>query len=107
VSDKFPSAFSEFPIGSQIAGYRLEEQIGRGGMEITVADSNPNHVHGGDTLTLVSTQRAPQGGGSAAVLGFLPSGQTPREFGLAPGGTLLVTDNSSGQLQAIDTGSLP
>jgi DNA-binding beta-propeller fold protein YncE len=79
----------------------------RGGTEIMVADSNLNHVHGADTLTLVSTQRALRGGGSAAVLGFLPSGQTPREFGLEPGGTLLVTDNSSGQLQAIDTGSLP
>jgi DNA-binding beta-propeller fold protein YncE len=79
----------------------------RGGTEIMVADSNLNHVHGADTLTLVSTQRALQGGGSAAVLGFLPSGQTPREFGLEPGGTLLVTDNSSGQLQAIDTRSLP
>jgi len=79
----------------------------RGGTEIMVADSNLNHVHGADTLTLVSTRRALQGGGSAAALGFLPSGQTPREFGLEPGGTLLVTDNSSGQLQAIDTGSLP
>jgi DNA-binding beta-propeller fold protein YncE len=79
----------------------------RGGTEIMVADSNLNHVDGADTLTLVSTQRALQGGGSAAVLGFLPSGRTPREFGLEPDGTLLVTDNSSGQLQAIDTGSLP
>jgi len=79
----------------------------RGGTEIMVADSNLNHVHGADTLTLVSTQRALHGGRSAAVLGFLPSGQTPREFGLEPGGTLLVTDNSSGQLQAVDTGSLP
>jgi DNA-binding beta-propeller fold protein YncE len=79
----------------------------RGGTEIMVADSNLSHVPGADTLTLVSTRQALQGGGSAAVLGFLPSGQTPREFGLEPGGTLLVTDNSSGQLQAIDTGSLP
>jgi len=79
----------------------------RGGTEIMVADSNLNHVPGADALTLVSTQGALRGGGSAAVLGFLPSGQTPREFGLEPGGTLLVTDSSSGQLQAIDTGSLP
>ena len=34
MSDEFPSAFSEFPIGSQIAGYRLEEQIGWGGMAV-------------------------------------------------------------------------
>ena len=34
MSDGFPPAFGEFPIGSQIAGYRLEEQIGRGGMAV-------------------------------------------------------------------------
>ena len=34
MSDEFPQAFSEFAIGSQIAGYRLEEQIGRGGMAV-------------------------------------------------------------------------
>jgi hypothetical protein len=30
-----------------------------------------------------------------------------REFGLERGGTLLVSDSGSGQLQVIDTGSLP
>jgi DNA-binding beta-propeller fold protein YncE len=79
----------------------------RGGTEIMVADANLSHVHGADILTLVSTQRALQGGGSGAVLGFLPSGRTPRELGLEPGGILLVTDSTSGQLQAIDTRSLP
>jgi DNA-binding beta-propeller fold protein YncE len=34
VSDEIPSAFSEFSVGSRIAGYRLEEQIGRGGMAV-------------------------------------------------------------------------
>jgi DNA-binding beta-propeller fold protein YncE len=34
VNDEFPQAFSEYAIGSQIAGYRLEEQIGRGGMAV-------------------------------------------------------------------------
>ncbi len=79
----------------------------RGGTEIMVADANLNNVPGAYTLTLVSTQAALQGRGPGAVLGFLPSGQVPREFGLEPGGTLLVSDNGSGQLQAIDTGSLP
>ena len=72
-----------------------------------VARLEPQPRARADILTLVSTQRAVRGGGSAAVLGFQPSGQTPREFGLEPDGMLLVTDNSSGQLQAIDTGSLP
>ena len=34
MNDEFPQAFSEYAIGSQIAGYRLEEQIGRGGMAV-------------------------------------------------------------------------
>jgi serine/threonine-protein kinase len=34
VSDEIPPAFGEFSVGSQIAGYRLEEQIGRGGMAV-------------------------------------------------------------------------
>jgi DNA-binding beta-propeller fold protein YncE len=38
-----------------------------------------------------------------ANLNNVPGG----ESGLEPDGTLLVTDNGSGRLQAIDTGSLP
>jgi serine/threonine protein kinase len=34
VRDEIPPAFGEFSLGSQIAGYRLEEQIGRGGMAV-------------------------------------------------------------------------
>jgi protein kinase-like protein len=34
VSDETPSASAEFAIGSRVAGYRLEEQVGRGGMAV-------------------------------------------------------------------------
>jgi DNA-binding beta-propeller fold protein YncE len=34
VSDHYPTGSGEFPVGAQIAGYRLEEQIGRGGMAV-------------------------------------------------------------------------
>jgi DNA-binding beta-propeller fold protein YncE len=34
VSDEYPSATGGFTAGSQIAGYRLEEQIGQGGMAV-------------------------------------------------------------------------
>jgi len=34
VSEEYPSGSGEFAMGSQIAGYRLEEQIGRGGMAV-------------------------------------------------------------------------
>jgi DNA-binding beta-propeller fold protein YncE len=79
----------------------------RGGTQIMVANANLSNFPGEYTLTLVSAQGALQGG-SGAVLGVLPSsGQNPREFGLEPGGTLLVSDTGSGKLQVIDTGSLP
>lgn len=80
----------------------------RGGTHIMVADANLNKLPGANTLTLVSAQTAVQDRGSGAVLGFMPSaGRVPREFGLEPDGTALVTDNGSGQVQAIGTGSLP
>jgi serine/threonine protein kinase/DNA-binding beta-propeller fold protein YncE len=78
-----------------------------GGNEIMVADANTRGVQGADNLALISTQLALQGK-SGAVRGFISTGRIPRELALEPGGkTLFWTDNGSGQLQAIDTGSLP
>src|SRR5215467_9342865 len=34
VSEQTPPAHGEFGVGSRIAGYRLDEQIGRGGMAV-------------------------------------------------------------------------
>jgi DNA-binding beta-propeller fold protein YncE len=80
----------------------------QGGKEIMVADANLIGVPGDDNLALVSTQKALQGQDRGALLGYIPAGLTPRELAVEPGGkTLLSTDNNSGQLQAIDVGSLP
>jgi serine/threonine-protein kinase len=85
----------------------IGETFIRGGTQIMVANANLSNYPGAYTLTLVSTQGALQAG-SGAVLGVMPSsGQMPRELGLERGGTLLVSDSGSGQLQVIDTGSLP
>jgi hypothetical protein len=80
----------------------------KGGSEIMVTDSNLKNVAGADTLALISTQRALAGQNRGALLGFVPTGHVPREAELELGGqTLLVTENASGQLQAINVGSLP
>jgi Lactonase, 7-bladed beta-propeller len=79
-----------------------------GGTAIMVADANTRGVQGADNLALVSTRLALLGQGGA-LQGFIPSGAVPRELAVVPGGkTLLVTNNTnSGQLQAVDLGSLP
>jgi DNA-binding beta-propeller fold protein YncE/tRNA A-37 threonylcarbamoyl transferase component Bud32 len=78
-----------------------------GGKAIMVADANTHGVPGADNLALVSSALALEGG-KDALRGFISTGRVPRQLVVEPGGkTLLVTDYGSGQLQAIDTGSLP
>jgi DNA-binding beta-propeller fold protein YncE len=78
-----------------------------GGSEILVADANLHNVGGADNLALISTQMALQGK-TGALRGFISAGRVPRELAAEPGGhTLLSTDYGSGQMQAIEVGSLP
>ena len=78
-----------------------------GGNEIIIADADLRGASGADNLALISTQQALQGR-AGAVRGFITTGVKPRELAVEPGGkTLLSTDFGSGQLQAIDLGSLP
>jgi DNA-binding beta-propeller fold protein YncE len=77
------------------------------GREIVVADADSIKKPGEGNLALISTQTALQTQGRRALIGYIPAG-TPRELALEPDGkTLLATDNKSGQLQAVDVGSLP
>jgi DNA-binding beta-propeller fold protein YncE len=78
-----------------------------GGSEIVVADANLHKPAGADNLALISTQMALQGK-TGALRGFIPAGRVPRDLAAEPGGhTLLSTDYGSGQMQAIEVGSLP
>jgi DNA-binding beta-propeller fold protein YncE len=79
-----------------------------GGKEIIVADANRINRPVEDNLALVSTQKALHGENRGALLGYIPAGRSPRELAVEPAGqTVLSTDNNSGQLQAINVGSLP
>ena len=78
-----------------------------GGRRILVANSNLHGKPGvAGTLSVISTAAALSR--SPALLGQISSGAFPREFSVAPDGkTALVTNSGSGQVQAIDLGTLP
>jgi DNA-binding beta-propeller fold protein YncE len=78
----------------------------RGGTLIVVADSNRFGATGqNSTLSVVDASAALAG--RAAIVGDLPAGGFPRDMALSPGGTLLVSDYASGQVQGIATADLP
>ena len=78
----------------------------RGGTLLVVADSNRFGATGANAdLSVVSVPAALAG--RPAVLGNLASGQFPRDMAVSPSGTLLVSDFSSGLVQAIATAALP
>jgi DNA-binding beta-propeller fold protein YncE len=75
----------------------------RGGSLIVIADSNRFSQQGAaSSLAVVKVAARP------ALLGYLPAGLFPREMAVEPGGgTLLVTNFASGQLEAVSIPSLP
>ncbi|MFI5065398.1 MAG: hypothetical protein ACHP9Z_15680, partial [Streptosporangiales bacterium] len=77
------------------------------GTRIVVADSDRGKPPGGASdLAVVGVQDALAH--RPALLGYLASGQQPRQFALLPGGgTLLVTNTGSQQLQAVNLAHLP
>ena len=78
----------------------------RGGDLLVVADSNRFGAAGKNSdLSVISVPAALAG--RPAVVGYLPTGQFPRDMAVSPDGTLLVSDYQSGQLEAIATAHLP
>jgi hypothetical protein len=76
------------------------------GAQLIVADSDRDNAAGdGANLAVIDEQRALHR--QPALTGFLHTGSEPRQFALEPGGgTLLVVDTGSGQVQAIKIGHL-
>ena len=78
-----------------------------GGSRIVVADSNrfsARRASPASSLAVVRRVALAQ----PALLGYLPAGGFPREMALEPDGrTLLVTNFSSGQLEAVGVADLP
>jgi len=78
----------------------------RDGTLIVVADSNRFGVPGAHAdLTVINVADALDG--RAAIVGDIPAGLFPRDMTAAPNGTVLVSNFSSGQLETVDTATIP
>lgn len=78
-----------------------------GGSRVIVADSN-RFARPGAVADLDVVNAAAAVSGRPAVIGHIPSGKFPREMALEPGGgTLLVTNFLSEQLEAVSLSGVP
>ncbi|MBO0787773.1 MAG: YncE family protein, partial [Actinobacteria bacterium] len=79
----------------------------RNGSRIIVADSNRDHLSGSHSdLAVVNPAKALAG--RPAVVGYLRSGASPRQFALVlRGPRLLVTNTDSAQLESVSLARLP
>jgi hypothetical protein len=103
LSDPRHALVSVVPVGQSPLGMAVISH----GTRIVVADSNKNGGSGSSAnLAVVSTSKALAR--RPALLGYLQSGVQPRQFAVtAKGGTLLVANTGSAQLQAVDLSHLP
>ena len=77
-----------------------------GGTEMIVADNDINHT-GANNLAVVNVTKA-LANKPGALIGYLPTGLSPHEVWLAPGGQFVViSDNGSAQLQVVNVSKLP
>jgi serine/threonine protein kinase/DNA-binding beta-propeller fold protein YncE len=103
LSDPRHALVSVVPVGQSPLGMAVISH----GTRIVVADSNKNGGSGSSAnLAVVSTSKALAR--RPALLGYLQSGVQPRQFAVtSKGGTLLVANTGSAQLQAVDLSHLP
>ncbi len=102
-SDPHLALIARVPVGQTPIGLALVN----GGTRIVVADTDiQNTGPTAHNLAVVNVSAALAG--KPALLGFIPSGQLPRELAIVPGGRyLIVSDNGSNQVQVVDLSKLP
>jgi serine/threonine-protein kinase len=103
LSDPGHALLARVPVGALPLGLTLVNH----GTRIVVADSDKNNQPGaGPSLAVVDVGKALAG--QHALLGYVQSGTTPRQFAMVQGGsTLLVTNTNSGQLESLNAAKLP
>jgi DNA-binding beta-propeller fold protein YncE len=102
LSDPAHALVARVAVGQRPLGLVLVNR----GAQLIVADSDRDNAPGGGAnLAVIDVQRALHR--QPALTGFLHTGSEPRQFVLEPGGgTLLVVDTGSGQVQAVKIGHL-
>jgi DNA-binding beta-propeller fold protein YncE len=103
LSDPGHALVARVPVGALPLGLTLVNH----GTRIVVADSDKNNQPGaGPSLAVVDVGKALAG--QHALLGYVQSGTTPRQFAMVQGGsTLLVTNTNSGELESLNAAKLP
>jgi DNA-binding beta-propeller fold protein YncE len=103
LTDPSRSLVASVEVGEAPVGLALVDD----GTRIVVADSNRFQASGASSsLALINASAALAG--RPALLGYLAAGGFPRQMALEPDGrTLLVTNFSSGQLEAVGVAGLP
>jgi DNA-binding beta-propeller fold protein YncE len=93
---------ADVPVGQTPIGVALVN----GGTRAVVADTDIEKTQQSGNLAVVNVAAAMAR--KPALLGYIPSGVFPREFGIVPGGRFLIaSDNGSTQLQVVDVSKLP
>jgi DNA-binding beta-propeller fold protein YncE len=102
-TDPAQALIASVEVGEAPVGLALVDD----GTRIVVADSNRSDAPGAaSSLAVVNVAAALAG--RAALAGYLPAGEFPREMALEPGGrTLLAGNFGSQQLEAVDVAGLP
>jgi DNA-binding beta-propeller fold protein YncE len=94
----------QVPVGTAPVGVTVANE----GKLVFVTNSNRFSSNRTARQTLTVIDAANVGAGQAAILGSVPAGAFPREFGYSPNGqTLFVANYNSNELQVIDLKRLP
>ncbi|MDT7807063.1 MAG: hypothetical protein QOJ70_876 [Acidobacteriota bacterium] len=104
MSDPAHALVGTVPVGSSPVGVAVVNE----GKLVIVTNSNRFSKERLARQTLTAIDASKVGAGAAAVLGSIPAGAFPREFGRSPDGqTLFVANYISNELEVLDLARLP
>ena len=104
LSDSANARVGTVPVGKSPVGVAVVDDGKR--IVVTNSDRFAADRSARQTLTVIDAARVAEG--AAAILGSVPAGAFPREFGKSPdGSTLFVANYESSEIEIIDLGRMP